>query len=173
MKYQSAPNNDQYKDWSGYAQESFVPTARQQVLIYVINVALLKGLYYTDDILKFAIEYLEIPADVANARSKNVEGGDVGMDMYYARNYVRAQKGFAEIKKAHEKLKPYVGMVLGSLRIDFKRVNCCVVQSVDGTKIGFSGKRGSVYVIGYANSVNLIDSAQGAFAKNWRKALLV
>lgn len=173
MKYQPAPNNDQHKDWLGYDREGFVPDARQQVLVHVINVALIKGLYYTADILKFAIEYLEIPADVANARSKNVEGGDVGMDMYYARGYVRAQKGFAEIKESHEKLKPYVGMVLGSLRIDFKRVNCCVVQSVEGTKIGFSGKRGSVSVSGFGNSSNLIDSAQGAFAKNWRKAPLV
>lgn len=174
MKYiQPQEPLDAYGDWSGYLSKDFTPSPRQQILIDTYLAAEAKGLFYSDEIVVFAIEHLEIPVDVAAIGAKRVEGGEVGMDMYYARNCVRAQRTWKERADALEKLNPVVGMELGSLCVNYKRTNACVVTAVEGDMVSVSCKRGRLSVTFKTPAVNIIGCAQTAFEKKWRKAPLV
>lgn len=147
---------DPYKDWAAHQHTSFVPTPRQQPVIDAVRAALDSGLYYTKDVLAFCADRLGVsPEDRAKGATR-VEGGDLGMDCYYARCYLDAVKQRALESAAHESLRPVEGMKLGVLRFnDFKRTSACVVTAVEGNSISFTGKRGAVTIAGKAKALQV------------------
>jgi len=175
MKYQ--PFNDsassQYKEWSGYEGRNFVPNPRQQIMVDAVLEGLTSGVYYTDDILAYVIDKLEITPEVATLNfTTRVEGGYVGMDAYYARNYLRAAETWKRRDAALVALAPVVGQVYGSLCFNYKRVNLVKVTEVNGDMISFTAKSGNRLVSGCGNALQIVESGERAFAREWRKKTL-
>lgn len=147
---------DSYRAWGGYQSRAFQPDERQRAIMAVIRQALDSGLYYTRDVLAHAAAALDMPADQLAQGGQRTEGGDFGMDCYYARHAIEAQALHVREDEAHATLQPVVGMKLGVLTFnDFKRTTGCTVTAVDGLKISFTGKRGSVTVSGKATALAL------------------
>lgn len=171
--YEPLVSRDQYTHWAPRNQPSFVPTARQQVLMDTYIAAKDAGNFYTKDVLSFAIKHLNVPADIASVGADKVEGGDLGMDIYYARDAVYCIAARARSVAAASQLNATVGMALGSLSINYKRTNCCTVTAVEGSLITFTAKRGGKSVEGKAGAEQIISAAIDALRRGWRKAALV
>lgn len=140
---------DTYADWRDGEAETFAPTPRQALVVEAVTAALAAGLYYTVDVREFCARYLGITPEVdAFQRSQvtQVEGGEFGMDCYYARRYLDAQKKHAELRRFAEALRARPGDSLGTLVFsDFKRTNATCVKTVSecGRYLTITGKRGA------------------------------
>ncbi len=111
-------------DWASNETRDFVPDERQKLVIEVVRRATEEEkLYYTRDVYAFCVKQLNPSSVDLEKRTKTVEGGEVGMDLYYARQYLDARKRFALEDEAQAALKPCVSMKLGTLVFnDFKRI---------------------------------------------------
>lgn len=160
---------DSYRAWSAHESRGFKPDARQAAIMAVVQSALDAGHYYTKDVLAHCATALMMPADQLAQGTGRVEGGDFGMDCYYARSTLRAQALHAQEDKAHAALRPEPGMLLGTLVFsDFKRTTGCTIRSVDGLEIAFTGKRGRVFVSGRATALTLSHAFDRAHQREQR-----
>ena len=173
MKYTTITKGSQYTYWNRRVFDDFVPNDRQQMLMDVYNEAKQAGLFYTVDVLKFALERLEVTPEVAAIGADRVEGGDFGMDMYYARDAVDCANARASRKADLALIAPAIGMKLGSLMINYKRTNACVVSFLDGMYITIDCKRGAKLVRFYVSSTQLKNALENAYRKGWRKSATV
>lgn len=173
MEY-SLPNADM-REWNGYPSRSFIPNDRQMLVVEAARKALAAGLFYSVDVLAFCIKELKAtPEQVAAQFKCPVEGGFIGMDVYYARHYVEAQESHRQIDEATKMLKPAIGQVLGTLIFsDGKRSTNCVVTSIteDGLAFKLAAKRGnSTAVIGWINAIDIEHAMDRAAQRGARKA---
>jgi len=144
MKQQYHLPANVYNDWNACEFRVFTLTDRQLLVVNAVREAVdVKGLFYSSEVFDFCIERLK-PSDADKLKGLGkVERGEVGMDLYYARKYLDAQKRFQNEDEAHALLRPYVGMKLGSLVFqDFKLTTSWVVKAVDGPRVTLIGKRG-------------------------------
>ena len=110
--------DDTWADWSLNETRGFEPDERQEIVIEAVRQAIDEAkLFYTKDVYDFCVKILMPDADALAKHTKKVEGGEIGMDIYYARRYIDARKSFAREDAAAAKLKPMVGMKLGKLRL--------------------------------------------------------
>lgn len=159
-------------EWSGCEREDYVPTARQQPIIAAVRVALHEGLFYTSEVLARVIELLGIPADIAERRRERVEGGEVGMESYYARKYVEGQATYAAERVAAARMALSAGSKLGTIRLtDFKRYTSLVVESVlpSGYHFRLTGKRGSTAIAVEMSALAIRRAIDRAFEAKQRK----
>lgn len=143
------PAHGTYADWKRRELRDFVPDTRQALVVEAVREALAAGMYYTSDVFAFCAKLLGVTAEQAQVQAKKVENGEVGMDVYYARDYLRARERFAAEDANLAKLKPHVGQSLGTLMFnDYKRNTGCTVTAVsdDGRGITVEAKRGKVTV---------------------------
>ena len=169
MQYQLP--EDTYKDWAGNETRAFTPDERQQLVIEVVRRAIEdEGLYYTKDVYAFCVKQLiPSPDDLAKS-AKTVEGGEVGMDLYYARQYLDARKRIAKADLAKSQLRPQVGMVVGTLALqDLKRYTGAVITTVNGHELTLQAKRGSVGVRFTTTPLGLSRAIERAHEKKQRK----
>lgn len=131
-------------DWASNETRDFVPDERQKLVIEVVRRATEEEkLYYTRDVYAFCVKQLNPSSVDLEKRTKTVEGGEVGMDLYYARQYLDARKRFALEDEAQAALKPCVSMKLGTLVFnDFKRITGAHIVAVDVITLTLQGKRG-------------------------------
>lgn len=116
MKYHLP--EDTRTDWALHETRGFVPNERQQLVIEAVRRATEEAkLFYTKDVYAFSVKLLMPDAESLSKNATKVEGGEVGMDIYYASRYTDARKAFAREDAAAAKLKPMVGMKLGKLRL--------------------------------------------------------
>ena len=120
-----------YDEWRGAEGLAFVPNDRQRVVLQAVERALSEGLFYSTDIRARCAELLQ-PSDADKARgAKHTEGGDFGMDLYYARCSIKAQKRHQEQAETLRALRPTVGDVYGVLVFnDYKVSRACRVEEV-------------------------------------------
>jgi len=120
-----------YDDWRGAESLAFVPNDRQRVVLQAVERALSEGLFYSTDIRARCAELLQ-PSDADKARGAGkVEGGYFGMDLYYARCSIKAQKRHQEQAETLRALSPTVGDVYGVLVFnDYKVSRACRVEEV-------------------------------------------
>lgn len=147
---------DWHKDWAGYEVDGYQPTDRQRTIIDAVAAALAAGMFYSSEVRDFVAKTLGVTAEQAAAGTNRVEGGDFGMDCYYARGYLGAQKRHEAERKSWSKLRPAQGMELGTLMFnDFKRMTGVVVTGLfgdgdpvsgKGMLVDLQGKRGSILV---------------------------
>ena len=173
MKYTTIVKGSQYTYWNRRVFDDFVPNERQQMLMDVYSEAKQAGLFYTVDVLEFAKKRLEPTPEVSAIGADRVEGGDFGMDMYYARDAVDCISRRARLKADFETISPVIGMKLGSLSSDHKRTNACVISGIDGMYIIFNCKRGSKFIQFSANSTQIVNALENAYRKGWRKSATV
>jgi len=170
-RYVPCPS-DIYLDWSGHQCEDFKPTDRQLICIEAVQSALDANLFYTTDMVAHCKAYLGVTPEQAASNRSKVEGGDCGYDFYYARSYLKAQFGHQADRSSIERLKPYVGQVLGTLVFgDFKRTTGMVVTEVceGGKLITATGKRGSYGVVLKCTARQIENAMDRAFERKSRK----
>ena len=141
----TAPAKSVYDDWNGYQRPGYQPTERQLIVIAAVQSALNAGCYYTDEVRIHCASLLSVTPEQAQVNAKVVEGGEFGMDCYYARGYLRAQKEIQAESRAWLQLAPRVGQALGTVMFnDFKRMTGAMVAAVDeaAQMITVHGKRG-------------------------------
>jgi hypothetical protein len=154
------PTPSAYKDWAGCQRREFLPTERQRSVIEAVQAALDTNLFYTDEVREFCAQRLCITAAQAHVRADKVEGGEFGMDCYYARGYLKSRQEIAAEDAAYRKLAPRGGLPLGTLMFnDYKRNTGMVIEELlpEG-RLKLRGKRGRYVVtlectalsIGYA-----------------------
>jgi hypothetical protein len=166
------PMGNVYNDWDGQSEPDFVPTARQIAVIGAVQAALDAGRYYTKDVLDFCITHLGVTAEQAEKASRKVEGGDVGLDCYYARDYLKKQEEHRLDDKALAMINPFVGKSLGTLVFgDFKRnTNMQITVISENRKlITVKGKRGRCVVTVTCNATQIRNGVDRAHGKGLRK----
>lgn len=169
MQYQLPANV--YADWARNETRDFVPDDRQKLVIEVVRRAIEEeGLYYTKDVYAFCVKQLiPSPDDLAKG-ARVVEGGQVGMDLYYARQYLDARKRFALEDQVAAQLRPQVGMVVGTLTLqDLKRYTGATITAVNGDELNLQVKRGSVEVRFTTTPLGLSRCMERAYEKKQRK----
>ena len=162
---------DSYKDWAGSQNRGYLPTKRQSLVVAAVKAALDGGLYYSKDVLAFAKTHLGVTEEQAAVHATTVEGGEVGMDCYYARGYLDAKKRFDAEDRALQKLAPKVGDVLGVLVFsDFKRSTGVEIIGVTNGSITLRGKRGAHQVTLTASALQIANAMDRAFERGQRNA---
>lgn len=165
------PTPSSNQDWSGYALRAFQPTERQRPVIEAVRAALAAELFYSNEIMQFCAQQLCVTPAQAAVGAKRVEGGEFGMDCYYARRYLESREKIAAEDAAHQRLAPRVGMRLGTLRFnDFKRNTGMVVDEVlpDG-RLKLRGKRGAYEVTVECTALQVAKAVDRAAERGWRK----
>ena len=76
---------DTYADWRRNQCREFAPDARQALAMSAVQQSLEEGLYYTCDVHARCRQLLPLTPEDAARGSGRVEGGEFGMDLYYAR----------------------------------------------------------------------------------------
>lgn len=169
MQYQLP--EDTYKDWACNQTRGFAPDERQKLVIEVVRRAIEdEKLYYTKDVYAFCVKQLCPSPDNLAKSAARVEGGEVGMDLYYARQYLDAQKRFALEDKATAILRPQVGMVVGTIVLqDLKRYTGATITSVNGAELGLYAKCGVNKYQLSTTSLGLMYSVDRAHERKLRK----
>jgi hypothetical protein len=169
MAYQ-LPQPDAFRDWSGYKSPSFAPTARQQSVMNAVSVALSEGLFYTKDVYTRCVEILNPDADSLAVNAKRVEGGEFGMDCFYARGTLAAQREHDEATAAAQHLALTPGAPLGALIFnDGKLIRACVAAEVNGRSVVMRGKRGASTVGGPVDVLSIARAMDRAHESGKRK----
>lgn len=161
-----------YVDWTGHQREDYAPTARQLPIIAAVASALDAGLYYSDAVRKHCATRLRITAEQSQVGAKYVEGGEFGMDCYYARRYLDAQARFKGERETVALLKPQVGMLLGTLLCsDGKRTTGLKVIAIasDGITLTLQGKRGALPVQLFCSATSVRRGIDNAAERGHRK----
>ncbi len=135
-----------YEDWARNETRAFTPDERQKQVIEVVRRAIEdEGLYYTRDVYAFCVKQLLPSTEDLAKGAKGTEGGEVGMDLYYARQYLDARKRFALEDQVKAQLQPQPGMKLGTLVLqDLKRYTGAVITAVDGDNLTIEAKCGAI-----------------------------
>jgi hypothetical protein len=143
-------------DWQRSKLADFEPTPRQKRVMDVVARALDDGLFYNNDVTERAAKELGATAEQRSVGVDRVQGGDFGMDVYYARQAVEAIRRREAEKRAKDAANFQAGEKLGTLIFnDGKQVRAAVIEKVEGDVITFSGKRGSQVVRGNASAMQL------------------
>ena len=140
---------DPYTDWRLNHSREFTPDARQALAMSAVQQCLDEGLFYTKDVRARCLQLLPVTPEDAARGIGNVEGGDFGMDMYYARRALDARAGFAADDAAILEMSPKVGQSLAHLRFnDGKLIRAVKITAVsdDCRSVTITGKRGATTV---------------------------
>jgi hypothetical protein len=169
-------SDDAYTTWVPIAAGHREPVAHEQRLIDATQQALDSGLFYSSEVKAFVKadfgDYLR-PEDAARNRS-NVEGGDFGYEVYYARQVIDARAAAKRLADAEAALNLKPGTVLGSLVFsDYKLNTKCVVESVENSVVEIKGKRGAHVVIFTVNALSVQRALERAFEKGKRKSAAI
>lgn len=170
VSYELPPNV--YSDWAGCEAESFQPTNRQKIVIAAVQAALDAGCYYSSEVLKAVSERLGVTEEQSLSGARHVEGGHVGMDCYYARKYIRAQRDLAMEYENARRLKAFAGMEVGTVMFnDFKRTTGVHVVDIDsqGRELTLCGRRGRLSLTMSCTVTNLAYAIDRAAQRNLRK----
>ncbi len=143
-------------DWQGYNSREWKPDARQQVVMDAVAAALDSGLFYSRELKDRVATDLGVSDEVRAKNRSNVEGGDFGYDVYYARKAVEARRELQSLDRETERASFKAGDKLGVLVFsDYKATKAVVVETVEDGLVTFTGKRGNVTVRGKANALQL------------------
>lgn len=159
-----------FDDWAGHQQWDYQPTARQLIVIEAVRTARSEGLYYTNAVQARCAVLLKPTAEQLAVRADKVEGGEFGMDCYYARRYLDAQVVFEKVKETFAQLQPFVGMKLGTLMFsDRKRTTGVTVVGVEGYSVEVVGRRGRTSVSGKGTTLQISFAIDLAADRKLRK----
>lgn len=149
-----------YDAWRGCNADGFQPTPAQAEVMAAVRAARDSGLFYSDEVLARCLVTLGVPDDLAQVGRDRVEGGDVGMHVYYARGANDAADSWALEHKNAAKLRQRIGDKLGCIMFqDYKRVtNARLVNEEDGGTFRVSGKRGRLCCEWLARATTIINA---------------
>lgn len=149
----------------------YEPNAWHTRLMDLVSQALDAGKFYTTDVDAFVKNALgdSIPAAAYASNSTNVEGGDLGYEIYKARQKVEAQRVEKANADAFKALGLHVGQQLGTLMFnDFKVSRKATVEAIEGNKITLSLKRGKADAILTTDPLAIAAAIERADSKGLR-----
>lgn len=154
---------DIYGDWHGSLRDDYTLTPRQETLVKATQQAIDEGNFYNKDVNKRVAEILNVPQGVLEQNTNNVEDGDFGNDVYYARQYIEKKQAVAVNNQAKENLGLKQGDKIGTVITNSgKTLKNVVVQEVhDGgvTVHASSGNKRQQYTVGYDDINTSIERA--------------
>lgn len=134
--YSVPTQSEGYKEWRRNECADFQQSGRQQIVMDAVRQALSEGLYYTNDVRPRVAQILGVTGDELSRGALRVEGGDFGMDVYYARQALEAQQRHTAIAKSAAEMRLKVGDVIGATMFnDFQ------VEPQDGSDRGRGRQR--------------------------------
>lgn len=161
-----------YYDWRGHESRDYVPTARQEPIIAAVRHALNEAaMYYTADVRKHCVGLLQPTAEQLAVNSGKVEGGEFGMDLYYARAYLEAQRKFQWNDAMMSRIQQLVGTRVGTLIVNGVKLSSCFFVEI--TKDGvfqLEGNKGSKRVeISVLSANQFVSAFDQAAKRGYRK----
>lgn len=109
--YHLAPEGS-HKRWN-----SGVITDEMRSMIEAVAVAVDSGMFYNVDVFAAVAPQFGFTEEERAAGVGRVEGGEVGMEIYYARQQLKAERALAAQGAAAERLALHVGKNLGALHL--------------------------------------------------------
>lgn len=169
--YSVPSQNEGYKEWRRNECADFQPSPRQQIIMDAVRQALSEGLYYTNDVRPRVAQILGVTGDVLSRGALRVEGGDFGMDVYYARQALDAQQRHTAIAKSAAEMRLKVGDVIGATMFNDYKLNhkTEVIEVAAANEYRLKARRGAATVTFTANAHSLRIGIQRAFEKGKRK----
>lgn len=164
---------ESHDEWVRNEARDFVPNGRQSAVIGAVQTALAEGLFYNSSVVPRCAELLAVGPDDRLIGAGKVVDGAFGMDVYYARQAIRAAAAHAAEDEAAARLAASPGMKLGALIFnDGKLVRAVVVTSVsdDGRSITFEGSRGRSKVAGTNSAASIERAMQRAAERSAERA---
>lgn len=157
--------------WQPVINGQVEPDAWQQALMDAVKKATVdEKLFYTTDVHKYVQEHNDfVPPEFWDLQFTGtpVEGGVMGMELYYARDALEKAKERAEDDEA---LKLYqAGQKLGTLYINGKRVTGAVVMGFDGRFVIVQGNQGRVRYEWRPRASSIQHMIDRARQRKWRK----
>lgn len=165
-------SGDLYREWTGSKRPDFKPSERQQPIVAAVQIALREKLFYSKDVLARVITLMAVPEDVAAKGRGKVEGGDLGMDCFYAREHVESSAVYQAELAAALAMKLEPGMKLGTMVLtDGKRnTGMQITAALDGhITFTIEGKRGALPVKATASALGIRRAINRAFERGNRK----
>lgn len=158
-----------FDDWQTARRRDFEPSPRQRLLMDAVVRALKDGLFYSEEVKSRVAELVHFDR-TRSTDVLRVEGGDFGMDVYYARRAVDARATFDREAAAAAELRLRAGDRLGTLVfMDGKRTTgVTMLESVDSWTWKFEGKRGTARVTGTGSALNLKHAIERAHERGNR-----
>lgn len=158
--------------WRGCKADGFQPTPAQAEVMATVRAATDSGLFYTDMVHDYCIQALGVPPEMAAIGKDRVEGGDVGMHIYYARGANDAADSWELEHKNAEALRAKIGQKLGCIMFsDYKRVTCAVILALEeGCTFRVRGKRGNVLCEWLAGATTIVSAIDRYTARKARRA---
>lgn len=169
--YSVPSQNEGYKEWRRNECADFQPSPRQQIIMDAVRQALSEGLYYTNDVRPRVAQILGVTGDVLSRGALRVEGGDFGMDVYYARQALEAQQRHTAIAKSAAEMRLKVGDVIGATMFNDYKLNhkTEVIEVAAANEYRLKARRGAATVTFTANAHSLRIGIERAFEKGKRK----
>lgn len=169
--YSVPTQNEGYNEWRRNECADFQPSARQQIVMDAVRQALSEGLYYTNDVRPRVAQILGVTGDDLSRGALRVEGGDFGMDVYYARQALEAQQRHTAIAKSAAEMRLKVGDVIGATMFNDFKLNhkTEVIDVAAANEYRLKARRGAATVTFTANAQSLRIAIERAFEKGKRK----
>lgn len=147
-------------------------TQGELILIDSVRRALASGLFYTSDVLAFVIQDLNVSKEAQTIQADRVEGGLIGMEVYYARGYLDDVKRREANDAAAQKLALRIGQKLPQMMFtDYKMNSGCIVFDVSakGRTAKIVAKRGRQTVHINASACDIANAIERAAERKAQK----
>jgi hypothetical protein len=168
-------DHDYYKYWytSGVENGTCVPDEWQSTLMNLVEQAENEGVFYTVDLMRWMKTNADfIPVEWWDLQylppHTEVEHGIMGMEVYSARCAIREKKEREADQLALQNIE--VGQSFGSMSVNRKRVNKCVVKSIINNTVTFTGVTGRYGCEFWTNARNVQPMIEDAVKRGWRKS---
>lgn len=135
----------------------------QQALKASVQRALDQRLHYTRDVLAFVVADIGVSEEALARDSAKVEGGAVGMDVYYARKQLEAEARERREAQLRAALALRPGEQIGKIMAgDHKQILGCEVLEVSDKGVKLRGTRGPHKVEADATYTGIYQGAEQA-----------
>ena len=159
-----------HDDWRGCKYRGFSPSPRQSIVISAVRQCTAEGLRYSDEVKARCATLLEPSDSELAVNVKKVEGGEFGMDVYYARDYIDQAAKYAAEDAAAAALNATAGADLGQLMFnDYKLTRAVSIINVDEKGIWISGSRGTTKIVATVSAMQIKHGMDRAFSYKKRK----
>lgn len=162
-----------YEYWyeSGVFAGRSEPDEWQAELMRLVDQAEGEGVFYTVDMRNWIRKHAcFVPAEWWDLQYSGtaVEGGLMGMEIYSARCTLRERKEREEDYQAFESLRE--GQAIGTMMVNGKRINKCVIKSFNNREVHFTGVVGRYGCTFSTNARQVQYMIDKAVKRGWRKA---
>lgn len=164
------PQHDTFAYWQPVAQGKQEPDEYQSAMIALVCTAQAEGVFLQRHMEKYVKEHADfIPPEAWDVYQsyQPTEGGVMGYEVYYAVSCIREAKIRADNQAALATLA--IGQKLGTLYVNGKRINKCVIESFNGFTVNMTGLAGAYPCKLWTTAANISSMIERAKAKGWHK----